>query len=1070
MNSSRIAVFVLLFAGCPQLVPAPLEPAPHIASFAASQTQVDVGTPVTLTWSTEGATEVTLEELSLGALGIEGSSGSVVVNVTRSSLFVLTARNARGAAHRAVVAVSVFEAMGDLLLTATPTELDSGESVTLAWSAPGATSVTLTSASGPVDLGGQAASGLVTVTPTVTSTYTLTAGTRTASVTVTVRPTLLTFTATPDAIDVVDGGAAVTLSWTTANAERVQLLTPDRGALVDTTDGGLASGSFTDVLAGPIDASRLFRYELQVSGAGRTVSRALTLPVRGNPVISTLTAPRYARAGEPLTVSWATTGAERLSLLQGGVEIYRSPSASVAASGSVEIIAPASNVTFEAVATSNRAESRLSVEVEVVRPPTLTLGTDPAVVARGAPFSLTWTGQSVRGLTVYDADGRVAFRQVDLTDTGTVPLTFRVGDSATFRAVADNGLGDLATASHTVTVTNPFSLTPSLSGTLRAGQRVELSWAGGEQLLGFPHDDVVLRPASTGFDDIAATGTAVVFPGTTRDDEVASITTPFRAPFYGRVVGDVITVSTNGYLSFGPVDRQNYVDVPLPSAKMEPLSLVPYWEDLRMASATAQWQVKTVGPDQVLIVQWTNAATLTPATTNTFQVKVWSTGQVDFEYQTMAALLGQAGVQGPRGDEGFALAAPPVSGLGVTFFAPKSSPVGVIARGRAPVGGMLAVGGALVPVSVSLDVVRPEELQLAEAMLEPAPAVGASGRWFELFNARTTPVDLTGWTFGLPDGGTGALSGTVPAGGVRVFGTSADRALNDDAGVDVQLTGFDVSGTLGSFTWGRDGAFGAWSWNNPTTGVSTVSDHGPYRFSTDVATSLSRPQVCTGSGTYGGQAQPQRGSPGTDRSCGFGYRWQPTTFGYYDISTTGTQLVANTTTATVVNVDLSAAPFPFFGVARNAVRLSADGYLTFDLASANNTFTTNFPSTAAPNSVIAIFADDLGGRRVDSAIQTRRVAAGEDPFAAAPHWIFQWSHWSHVTDDDLNFQVKLFDDGAIEFHFAQMTSGPASTPWGTGISANTWLENASGTQALVINASSETPGISPFTAYRISPR
>ena len=288
----------------------------------------------------------------------------------------------------------------------------------------------------------------------------------------------------------------------------------------------------------------------------------------------------------------------------------------------------------------------------------------------------------------------------------------------------------------------------------------------------------------------------------------------------------------------------------------------------------------------------------------------------------------------------------------------------------------------------------------------------------------------------------------------------------------VEAVGFDVSGTLGRFTWGRDGALGAWSWNNPTTGSSMVSDFGPYRFSTDVSTFLPRPQLCPGSGFYGAQAQPQRGTPGTDSTCGFGYSWQEVEFGYYDIAPVGTLQVPSIDPSTTpqVNVDLSSAPFPFFGVPRPMVRLSANGYLTFDLAATSSTFSSTYPSTSAPNAVIAVFADDLGGRRVDAAIYSRRVPSGEDPFAAAPHWIFQWSHWANVADDDLNFQAKLFDDGVIELHFAQMTSGASSIPTGTGVGATTWVENPSGTQALVLNANSATPGISPFTAFRITPR
>jgi hypothetical protein len=100
-----------------------------------------------------------------------------------------------------------------------------------------------------------------------------------------------------------------------------------------------------------------------------------------------------------------------------------------------------------------------------------------------------------------------------------------------------------------------------------------------------------------------------------------------------------------------------------------------------------------------------------------------------------------------------------------------------------------------------------------------------------------------------------------------------------------------------------------------------------------------------------------------------------------------------------------------------------------------------------------------------------RVAQGVDPFAAAPHWIVQWSHFSHVgLDDDLNFQIKLFDDGAIEYHFGKMLSS-SFIAYGSGSSTVTWLENETGTQALTINAlSSNNPGLSPQSAFRFSPR
>ena len=108
----------------------------------------------------------------------------------------------------------------------------------------------------------------------------------------------------------------------------------------------------------------------------------------------------------------------------------------------------------------------------------------------------------------------------------------------------------------------------------------------------------------------------------------------------------VVQIEREGALALVRYDRGgkanalNATDVALPSGRLEPLTLAPLWDDLKMFGTTAQWQVKTVGALEVLIVQWTGAATVSPATTNTFQVKVWSNGQVDFEYQAIDAGVG----------------------------------------------------------------------------------------------------------------------------------------------------------------------------------------------------------------------------------------------------------------------------------------------------------------------------------------------------------------------------------------------------------------------------------------------
>lgn len=1064
MRTSLALVALVALSACPPALTAdPLEKAPRIVAFAASQTLVNAGDSVTLTWNVADATEVTLVESSLGAVsGFEGFEGSLEVSVPGTALYVLTARNARGATVRAVVGIDVREAEGDVLFTATATAIDVGQSVALAWSARGATQVGLVAApGGAVDVGGQLESGVVTVSPTTSTTYTLTAGSRTASVTVVVRPTILSFAATTDAIDLpdagVDAGVSLTLAWSTGNAERVRLVAAGRPTLYDSADGGsAATTSFTDALPLPIDPSRLYPYELIVDGAGTTVRSSVSVPVRGSPVVTSLSAPRFVRRGSPVTVSWTTTGADSLALFLGPTELHRTASATAAASGSVEIIAPQATVTLQAVARNSRAgEGRRDLDLEVVDVPSVTLGTIPASPAFGAPFQLTWSGQSVRHVRVVGPRGELLYEEDDTSDTGTVPGVLTADEASTYRIVVDNGIGDYTSAARTVSSPPPFTFAVSPAGSLRAGSSATLSWTGGATVHGLLHGEVSTRTASTGFDDISTSGTRLA---NGVSSTVSRITTAFRAPFAGRVVGADVSVSTNGYLSFSPVNAGNSVEVPLPSAKLEPLSIAADWD--AHSAVTTWWQVKPAGADEVLIVQWVVGST------RAFQVKLFSTGQVDLEYRTMPAVTGVAGLQGAQGEVGVGLTAPRPSGTGFTLVAPKTSPVTVVATSRTPVRGLVRVGSAWAPVAARLDVVQPEELQLSEAMVAPR-STGVAGQWLEFVNTREAPIDLTGWAVTLSDGGVVPLQGSLASKGVRVFGASTDGALNDDAGVDVALAGFALDPARDTFTWGSDAAFGGYSWLSPAAGFAQTFDFGPYRLVGDTA---SHGVTCVSTQPYGSQMPPQRGTPGQDVTCGFGFGWRRVAPGYHDISRSGTKLVASTTTATQVTFDLSTAPFPFFNVRRNAIRVSADGWLSFDLTAGTNVFSSAAPTTSVPNSVLAIFADDLGGRRPESGVFARRVGQGEDPFAAEPHWIIQWHRWSHVTEDDFNFQVKLFDDGALEYHFAEMHNGPTTTPYGNGSSANTWLENPGGTQALVINASSLSPGISPFTAFRFSPR
>jgi hypothetical protein len=134
------------------------------------------------------------------------------------------------------------------------------------------------------------------------------------------------------------------------------------------------------------------------------------------------------------------------------------------------------------------------------------------------------------------------------------------------------------------------------------------------------------------------------------------------------------------------------------------------------------------------------------------------------------------------------------------------------------------------------------------------------------------------------------------------------------------------------------------------------------------------------------------------------------------------------------------------------------------------------PNTSEPDvgGTIAPFWDDLEFRpsaRPGSGFYRQRFNAGADPLEPRPHWVFLWyrteSFASPSTNDDISFEVKLFDDGTIEYHYGTMTSG-STLNRATGNSATVWLEPnvAAAPRALVFSVNRAS--LSSNTAIRFT--
>jgi phospholipase C len=197
-------------------------PVPVITSFAANPATIVIGDNVTLTWATTNATSVSISNIQ-GSLPV---SGSVTVKPTESTSYTLTATGPGGTATAtATVTVSAKQPAAAPVITsftANPSTISAGGSTVLTWSTQNATEVTISGINGDL-----APAGSVTVKPTATSDYMLTAAnademavTAQTRVTVNSGVQIKTFTVSPKSIN---AGGQATLTWDVLNATRVTI-------------------------------------------------------------------------------------------------------------------------------------------------------------------------------------------------------------------------------------------------------------------------------------------------------------------------------------------------------------------------------------------------------------------------------------------------------------------------------------------------------------------------------------------------------------------------------------------------------------------------------------------------------------------------------------------------------------------------------------------------------------------------------------------------------------------------------------------------------------------------------
>jgi len=150
---------------------------PTISSFGANPASISPGGTSTLNWSVAGATTVSIDQ----GIGNVALSGSRLVTPVASTVYTLTAANASGASTTATAQVVVSGTTPTPTptpagypvinyFTASPTTIYAGNLVTLSWNVSNATSISIDNGVGTVP-----SSGSISVYPTTSTNYTLTA-------------------------------------------------------------------------------------------------------------------------------------------------------------------------------------------------------------------------------------------------------------------------------------------------------------------------------------------------------------------------------------------------------------------------------------------------------------------------------------------------------------------------------------------------------------------------------------------------------------------------------------------------------------------------------------------------------------------------------------------------------------------------------------------------------------------------------------------------------------------------------------------------------------------------------
>ncbi|HEY6195720.1 MAG TPA: S8 family serine peptidase [Candidatus Eisenbacteria bacterium] len=203
-------------------------------------------------------------------------------------------------------------------------------------------------------------------------------------------------------------------------------------------------------------------------------------------------------------------------------------------------------------------------------------------------------------------------------------------------------------------VANAIAVVPQIKNTVGPG--VGAAGNGGPDAFGYRYvdSDAPDGPAFA-WEEIETSGVRLFGSA---DDSTTRVALPFPFTFYGRAY-DSVSVCTNGWLSFTSRDS-SLVNTDLPdSALGVPRALVaPYWTDLDLRSVRGPGRAYAAYDGSKFVVEWKDAVHFSGTSPYTFQVFLWPSGEIEFQYRAFPELPNPAtiGLQDETGTIGLRVA------------------------------------------------------------------------------------------------------------------------------------------------------------------------------------------------------------------------------------------------------------------------------------------------------------------------------------------------------------------------------------------------------------------------------